>query len=68
MAGTLGNLRGATRCLRCNRVHESSSVSFGVYGMVSICPGHQVGLKKVIRTGKTPHMIDDEIIDQSQSK
>jgi hypothetical protein len=44
------------------------SVSFGVYGSVSICPGHPVKLKKAIQAGITPRMIADEIIGRSQGK
>jgi len=46
MAGTLGDLRGATKCLVCNREHESASASFGVYGFASVCLGHPVTLKR----------------------
>jgi hypothetical protein len=68
MAGTLGNLRGVAKCLLCNREHEPLSVSFGIYGGVSICPGHPVRLKKAIRAGGAPRMIADEIIGRAQGK
>ena len=59
MAGTLGDLRGATKCLVCNREHESASASFGVYGFASICPGHPLKLLEVVSMlteldGKSP--------------
>lgn len=73
MAGTLGYLRGATKCLRCGREHEPVSVSFGVYGSVSICSGHPMKLKRTIQTrkkanGRALHMIADEIIGRAQGK
>lgn len=68
MAGTLGNFRGATKCLLCNREHEPMSVSFGIYGSVSICPGHPVKLKKAVHAGKFPRMIADEIIGRVPGK
>jgi len=46
MAGTLGYLRGATKCLFCHREHEPASSSSGIYGFASICPGHPVTLKR----------------------
>ncbi len=65
MAGTL---RGMTKCLLCNREHEPISVSFGIYGAVSICPGHPVKPKKAIQTGGAPRMIAGEIIGRAQGK
>jgi hypothetical protein len=48
MAGALGYLRGLTRCFLCNREHERTSVSFGICGSVSICPGHPVSPNRTI--------------------
>ena len=73
MAGTLGYLRGFTRCLLCGGEHEPTPVSFGVYGSVSICPGHPKKLKRttLMRTkanGMAPDTITDEIIGRTQGK
>jgi len=72
MSGSLGYLRGATRCLLCNGEHEPGSVSFGIYGSVSICPGHPIDLKRVRRKAKfekeAPRVIADEIIGRAQGK
>jgi len=68
MAGTLSYLRGATKCLRCGREHEPVSASFGVYGSVSICPGHQVKLKRAKQSDPAPRMIADVIIGRAQGK
>jgi hypothetical protein len=73
MSGTLGYLAGVKKCLLCNREHEPMSVSFGVYGSVSICPGHSTKWRRatLIRTkanGKVPRMIADEIIGRAQGK
>jgi hypothetical protein len=73
MNGSLGYLRGFTRCLLCGGEHEPTSVSFGVYGSISVCPGHPMKLKETILTrtkanGKAPRMIADEIIGRAQGK
>jgi len=68
MTGTLGYLRGATRCLLCNGEHEPGSVSFGLYGSVSICPGHPVKSKRAIKAGKGSQKAADEIIGRAQGK
>jgi len=52
MAGTLGYLRGLSKCLLCNREHESMSVSFGVCGSISICPGHPMKWNSSAISGK----------------
>jgi hypothetical protein len=66
-------LRGATKCLRCNREHEPMSASFGIYGSVSICPGHPVNLKRsplkrMKCDGEPPPTVADEIIGRAQVK
>ena len=71
MSGSLGYLRGATRCLLCGGKHGAASVSFGIYGVASICPGHPPPLKRVIRGRKgageeVPRVISEENIGQSQ--
>jgi hypothetical protein len=68
MAGTLGYFRGATKCLLCNREHEPMSVSFGVYGNASVCPGHPMKLKKAIRAGRTRRTVALEIIGRALGK
>jgi len=73
MGGSLGYLRGFTRCLRCGGEREPTSVSFGIYGSASICPGHPVKRKRAILTGtkaneEAPRMIADEIIGRAQGK
>jgi len=47
MAGTLGYRRGFSKCLLCGQEHEVVSVSSGVYGRASICPGHPVRLNRI---------------------
>jgi len=68
MAGALGYLRGVTKCLLCNCEHEPMAASFGVYGSVSICPGHPMILKKAKQNVRTPRMIAEEIIGRAQGK
>jgi hypothetical protein len=68
MAGALGYLRGFTRCLLCGGEHEPTSVSFGIYGSVSICPGHPAKPKKAVKPDAAPRMIADEIIGRAQGK
>jgi hypothetical protein len=73
MIGTLGYLRGAARCLLCNREHEPTSVSFGVYGSASICPGHPIKRNRGSLTpdkfrGNVPGVIADEIIGRPQGR
>ena len=51
MSRTLGYLTGVTKCLLCNREHEPISVSFGIYGSISICPGHPMKWKRPIAQG-----------------
>ena len=73
MNGSLGYLTGVTKCLLCNREHEPTSVSFGVYGSVSICPGHPVKRKRTSLTrakdiGNAPRMIAGETIGRARGK
>jgi hypothetical protein len=73
MSGSLGYLRGVTRCLLCGGEHEPTSVSFGVYGSIGVCPGHPMNLRRTVPTWtkanrKAPLMIANEIIGRSQGK
>jgi len=73
MSTSLGYLRGFTRCLLCGGEHEPTSVSFGIYGSIGICPGHPMKLMRPMLTrtkadGKVPRMIADEIIGRAQGK
>jgi len=74
MSGSLGYLRGATRCLLCNGEHEPGSVSFGIYGSVSICPGHPIMKPVGARLGRNksdrgaPRMVAGEIIGRERGK
>lgn len=73
MSGYLGYLRGATRCLLCGGDHGSASVSFGIYGSVSICPGHPLRLDRAAprvagADEGASRMISEEIIGRSQGK
>jgi hypothetical protein len=72
MTGALGYLRGVTKCLLCGGEHEPTLVSFGVYGSIGICPGHQVGPKRVrkgrIRFAGETRIIAHEIIGRARGK
>jgi len=66
MNGTLGYLRGATKCLLCSREHEPTSVSFGVAGSISICPGHPMKRKRTIPTPtKADRMVPPKVAGET---